>query len=69
MPLRYNSKGFDVKKSLRAVSYSPSERNIFGVKMCLDAWKNGCRWVRDQQNTRDVAKSYIPGQWASAVSS
>ena len=36
---------------------------------CPDAWKNGSQWVRDPENMVDVAKSYIPSQWASAVSS
>ena len=43
-------------------------------KKCSNTWrkkkgKNGCRWVRDQGNMVDVAKSHIQSQWVSTVSS
>ena len=31
--------------------------------------KNSCRWLKDQENMVDVAKSHIPSQWPSSMSS
>ena len=38
---------------------------FFRIKMSTGVWKNGCQWMRDQENIVDVSKSHIPIQWAS----
>ena len=68
MPYK-NTKCFDAKKYLNAVSTLPVEQNVFGEKKCLNALKNGIQWVIDQKNMVDVFKTHFPSQWASAMSS